>query len=72
LLLIAHRSKGKEDRPHDESMLSLSFSRISHKYPVKTDNVIHLLLNEELMKLKVQWSVTASLVREIFLRERGE
>lgn len=43
-----------------------------HKIPVKTDNIIHLLLNRGLMELEEKWEITVNLVREIFLLERGE
>lgn len=38
-----------------------------HRIPVKTDNIIHLLLNRGLMELEEKWEITVNLVREIFL-----
>ncbi len=52
--------------------MSISFSIISNKIPIRTDNIIHLLLNENLLGLREQWECTLKLVREIFLLEKGE
>lgn len=47
-------------------------SRMHAKVPIKSDNIIHLLLNEGLMGLREMWEESVKLVREIFRLEKGE
>lgn len=63
ILLEAYRNESKNDKSRGDNSLSFSYSIISNKMPIKTDNVIHILLNSELIKLKKDWETTLKLVR---------
>jgi hypothetical protein len=72
ILLISYRRDQLAEQHKEDNPLNLSFSKSLHRIPVKTDNIIHLLLNQDLMRLESKWETTVSLVREIFLLEKAE